>query len=96
MKKQMLALVCGSLLLTSACYTIQHTVGTGGRGGSESEKRQWYALFGLIPLGEVDSKSLAGDAANYTVTTQWGIVDILLNLITGIVTITSQTVTVER
>ena len=96
MKKLMLALVCGSMLLTPACYTIHHTVGKGAQGGAESEKRQWYILFGLVPMGEINSKTLAHDATDYTVTTQWSIVDILLNIFTGFVTITSRTITVER
>ena len=96
MKKLMLALVCGSVLLAPACYTIHHTVGKGAQSHTESEKRQWYILFGLVPMGEVDSKTLAGDATDYTVTTQWSFVDVLLNLFTGLVTISSRTITVER
>ena len=96
MKKLMLALVCGSVLLTPACYTLHHTVGKGAQGHSETEKREWFILFGLIPLHEVDSKTLAGDATDYRVTTQWSFVDILLNIITGFVTISSRTITVER
>jgi hypothetical protein len=96
MKKLWLALVCGSVLMTPACYTIHHTVGAGAKGDVETEKRQWYVLYGLVPLGEIDSKSLAGDATDYSVKTQASVIDILLNIVTGLVTITSRTITVTR
>ncbi len=96
MKKAFLALFCASLFLAPACYTLNHTVGAGAKGGLEKSERQWYALFGLVPLGKLDSKTLAGDAKDYSVQTQWTPIDILINLVTGLVTITSRTVTVTQ
>jgi hypothetical protein len=88
------ALALGAAL--SGCYTLDHRVGTGAQGGSESEERQWYILFGLIPLNEVDSHEMAAGAANYDVNSQISALDVILNLFTGWVTIYSQTVTVTK
>ena len=98
MTKRLSTLLC-ALALTSAltgCYTMNHRVGNGAQGSSETEKRQWFALWGLVPLGEVDSQKLANGAAHYDVETQMSAIDFLLNLVTGFVTITSRTITVTR
>jgi hypothetical protein len=80
----------------SSCYTLTHTVGSGGGTGQVVEKRAWYILYGLVPLNTVESKEMAGDASNYTVTTGHTVVDVLLNIVTGIVTVGSQTVKVQK
>jgi hypothetical protein len=87
-----LALAWGSL----GCYTMKHTVGTGPQTGVKSSDRQWFILFGLVPLGRTDSKDVAGGSENYRVTTKFGVVDILLNIFTGLLTIESRTIIVER
>jgi len=95
MKKLSLALAL-VVILFSSCYTLTHTVGSGGSGGEKIEKRAWYILWGLVPLNTVESKALAGNASNYTVTSSHTVVDVLLNIVTGLVTIGSQTVTVQK
>jgi hypothetical protein len=95
MKKISLALAL-VVVLFSSCYTLTHTVGSGGSGGEKVEKRAWYVLWGLVPLNTVESKALAGNATNYTVTTSHTVVDVLLNIVTGLVTIGSQTVSVQK
>jgi hypothetical protein len=84
------------LVMFSSCYTLTHTVGSGGSGGEKIEKRAWYILYGLVPLNTVESKALAGNASNYTVTTSHTVIDVLLNIVTGFVTIGSQTVTIQK
>ncbi len=98
MKKRIAALVAILALTTAStgCYTLTHTVGRGAQGDVETSKRQWYAVFGLIPLGEIDSEDLVGGSEDYTVVTQQKFTDILLNLLTIWVTITSRTVTVTE
>ncbi len=71
-------------------------MGKGAQGDSEKEKRQWYAIWGLVPLGEIDSQDLAGDAQDYSVRTQASVLDIIINIFTGFVTITSRTITVTK
>jgi len=83
-------------LSLSSCYTLNHTVGKGAQGGSEQEHRVWFALWGLIPLGDYDSQELAGGASNYSIETQWTPIDILFNLVTAWVTVYSRTVKVTQ
>jgi hypothetical protein len=83
-------------LAISGCFTLTHEVGRGAQGGSETSKRQWYALWGLVPLGETDSQDMANGATDYTVKSEQNITDIILNIFTGIVTINSMTVTVTK
>ena len=93
-----LTALCAALTLGSTgCFTIEHQVGTGaGSGATSTEARQWYILWGLIPLNNVSSKSMAGSVQDYTVKTERNVVDILINLFTGMVTVYSQSVTVTR
>jgi hypothetical protein len=91
-----LALVGALTLPMTSCFTMTHKVGDGGAGQSEVAERQWYILFGLVELNHVRSKELAGDAASYTVTTEWTALDVIINLFTGFVTITSREVSVSK
>lgn len=96
MRKSFLVLLTALLLTTSGCYSLHHTVGTGAQGSQEVSKRQWYVLWGLVPLGEIDSQDLAGTAQNYSVHTQQTFIDVIINIFTGFVTIFSRTVTVTK
>jgi hypothetical protein len=84
------------VVMLSGCAAHIHKIGKGAQGNDMVEKRQWYALFGLIPLNEVDSAEMAGGAKDYTITTQQNEIDILLNIFTSYITVNSRTVTVEK
>lgn len=84
------------VLMMSSCYSISHTVGTGSSTGETINKRQWYILYGAIPLTKVDTKALAGGAANYTITTKHSFVDYIIGAVTGFVTIKPMTVQVKK
>lgn len=72
--------------LLSGCNATMHTVGTGGSGDCKSpssydaKKKQWYLLYGLVPLNHVDSKVLAGGAQNYTIRTTTSFGDYLISI----------------
>jgi len=83
-------------LSASSCFTLDHTVGKGAQGSEKHEKRVWYALWGLIPITDFDSKDLAGDAQNYSIKSQITFLDYVINLFTGWVTINSQSVVVTK
>ena len=83
-------------LLLSSCMTLTHVVGTGGSSGDSVEQKQWYALWGLVPINEVNSKEMAGGAANYTITSQQKFVDVIISAFTGIVTVTVQNVSIQK
>jgi len=85
-----------SLFLLNGCYTMTHVVGQGGQSNTTEMARQWYILWGLVPLNDVSSKSMAGGTANYTVKTEITPLDFLINIFTGFVTIYSMSVEVKK
>lgn len=89
-------LMLGVMFLFAACSTHVHTVGSGAQGNTKMEERQWFVLWGLVPINEVDSKEMAGDAQNYTITTEQAPLDVIINIFTTYVTVVSRTVTVEK
>lgn len=101
MKKALcLVLCCGFLSISlSGCFTLNHTVGNGGSGQEVASNREWYILWGLIPLNKVDGEKMALEnnlTNNYTVTSQMSFVDCLLNIVTGWVSVYGQTVKVTK
>jgi PBP1b-binding outer membrane lipoprotein LpoB len=95
-KVKSLLLALTIALFLSSCYTMVHTMGTGASGSEMVKERQWYALWGLVPITNVDSKAMAGGAENYTVKTQRSFVDQIIGMFTGIVTIYPMSVTVTK
>ncbi|HOL48189.1 MAG TPA: hypothetical protein PK189_08405 [bacterium] len=96
MKKITVYVCLFSLLFVMACSTHIHKIGAGAKGGESIEKRQWYALWGLVPINNVDSSEMAGGAANYEIKTEQSPLNIIINFFTGIVTVYSRTVTVTK
>jgi hypothetical protein len=78
------------------CYTMVHQVGKGAQGSTTATKTQWYILWGLVPLNEVNSQALASGATDYTIQTQLSPMDFVMNIFTGMVTVYSRTVTVTK
>ncbi|HVZ81558.1 MAG TPA: hypothetical protein VHE12_12285 [bacterium] len=101
MKKTFRMLACLAFLSISldGCMTLEHTVGNGGSGSQVTANRQWYILWGLVPLNQVDGEKMAlekGLTNNYTVKSQMSFIDVLLNIITGTVSVYGQTVSVSK
>ena len=94
-KKSFLAIILLVFLLSS-CMTLTHVVGNGGSSGVATEQKQWYALWGLVPINQVDSKAMAGGATNYTIKSQVKFLDYVISAFTSIVTINLQTVSVMK
>jgi hypothetical protein len=80
----------------SSCYQLEHVVGDGAQGSQTVSKKQWYALWGLVPINNVDSKQMAGDAEDYTITSKHKFVDLVISAVTSYVTIVVQSVDVEK
>jgi len=88
-----IALLVACLSLSS-CYTYTSVVGKGSQGNQSLTHQNHYLIDGLVTLKTSDSKAMAGDAKDYSVTTQHTFVDGLLAIITfGIYTPTTTTVT---
>ena len=97
-KKAVLLMLVAVLLVGSVgCLAHVHTVGTGQQGAAPPIRaRQWYALWGLIPIGQIDAKTLAGTATDYTIRTWVSPLDFIINIFTSYVTIYSRSVEVYR
>jgi len=98
MKKAVVMIMIVSSLFLIGCSTHFHTVGTGPQTGVSNTARQFYLLYGLIPLNSVDTGAMAEGAANYEIQTQVGPMDLVINVasavaIAGIVSSRSVTVT---
>ncbi|MBI2618941.1 MAG: hypothetical protein HYW57_02565 [Ignavibacteriales bacterium] len=98
MKKTLavILLLAVSLFLLNGCYTMTHVVGQGAQSNLTETARQWYVLWGLVPLNDVSSKSMAGGATSYTVKTEITPLDFLINIFTGFVTVYSMSVEVKK
>lgn len=91
----LLLIACLSLSVVG-CYTFEHQVGKGAQTGMKLEKKQWFILWGLIPLSPVDSQAMAKGATDYTVKTEMSPVDVVISIVTSMVTVYPQTVTVTK
>lgn len=80
----------------SSCMGLTHVVGTGASSGAITEKKQWYALWGLVPINEVDSKAMSGGAPNYTIKSKVKFVDYVISAFTSVVSVNVQTVSVLK
>ena len=82
MKKKLIAL-CVLAVFLAGCAAHTHVIGSGGSGGASVTKKQFYVLS-IWPLNDVDTKSMAGDAENYTIETKMTFVDALITVLTPI------------
>jgi len=96
MKKVVALILIIGLIMMLGCAAHVHKVGVGAKKGITVQKRQWYALWGLAPLNEIDTRTMAGDAKDYEIKTEASAVDIIINIFTSYITITSRTVTVTK
>ena len=87
------------VLLFSACATHTHTIGDGPQTGLTETARQYYVLFGLVPLNKVDTNAMIDGASDYRLETGMQGIDILIQAAAGLIiptTISSRTVKVTK
>ncbi len=84
------------LISLMGCQAHIHQVGNGAQTGMMEQQRQWYVLFGLVPINNVDTNIMAADAQDYTIKTEQTFLDVVINIFTSMVTVYSRTVTVEK
>ena len=96
MKRIIASVLLISMLLMVGCAAHVHQIGKGGTGSDYEEMRQWYILFGLVPINDVDTNDMADGATDYTITTEYNPVDFVVSFFLGFVSISSRTVTVEK
>ena len=88
------------------CATHVHNIGAGPQIGHKVTARQYYLLWGLVPLNSVDTIEMAGTdingnpIENYEIQTQEGPLDIVINTISFFlghqILLTTRTVTVTK
>ena len=109
MNNKLIAITLIISMLFISCATHLHTVGYGPQTGVKATARQYYLLWGLVPLNTVDTNEMAGTDINgnqiedYEIKTQTGPIDILLAFGLGVLTygigpaiIQSRTVTITK
>lgn len=83
-------------LFVFSCAAHIHTVGKGPQNDDRQQARQWYILWGLVKLNEVDTKAIAGDATDYEIKTEISPIDFLIGIPASWITVRSRTVTVTK
>lgn len=96
MRKVLILAVIAACMLLTACYTHTHIIGNGPQGNTVVTARQWYAVYGLAALNNVDTKTMAGEAKDYKIVTQQTFVDGIINAFTSSFTVSCRTVTVTK
>lgn len=94
-RKPLVLLFLALAVAGGGCAAHRHTVGLGATGTGEASVRQWYLLFGLAPVNEIDTQRLAPDLTSYTVETRQSFVDLLLLPLLLPFTVVTRTVTVQ-
>ena len=84
------------MLVAVGCSTHIHTVGDGPQSQQVQSARQWFILFGLVPLNTVDTATMVGDASDFEIKTQTAPIDILIGIPASYITVSSRTVTVTK
>lgn len=95
-KLTVLFLILFVMIFLVGCMAHEYSIGSGPQKGMKVEKRQWYVLWGLVPISNVDIKDMIGAEQNYKVRTAEEPLDVIINIVTGSVTVYSRTVTVTK
>ena len=82
------------MLFVIGCAAHTHKVGDGAQGNDTTSARQWYVLYGLVPINDVDSNAMAAGATDYEITTSHTPLDVVITAVLSSITIYSRTVTV--
>lgn len=78
-----------------SCSAHVHRVGNGPQGSRTEEARQWYVLWGLVPINDAQTANMVpADVNDYEIKTEQSFLDVIINIFTGSVTVYSRTVKV--
>ena len=95
-RKMLCVLLIVSVFFFMGCAAHVHKVGAGPQTYDVSRARQWYILYGVVPLNHVDTHAMAAGATNYRITTFHSPVDWMMSVVLSWATITARTVLVEK
>jgi hypothetical protein len=98
MSKKIISLIVIVVIvsLVIGCAAHIHKVGQGAHGAEKKEARQWYVLWGLVPINEIDTQQMADGATDYTIKSEQAALDVIINIFTANVSVVSRTVTVSK
>ena len=96
LRKLSTALLIVAMVFVVGCAAHTHKVGHGPAFNRTTVERQWYILYGLVPINDVDTQAMADGRRNYEITTQITLVDFFYRAIFSPATITCRTVRVTR
>ncbi|MDA3949867.1 MAG: hypothetical protein PF508_11685 [Spirochaeta sp.] len=83
-------------LFLAGCVTNEHIVGDGPQGSTTVEAQQWYVLWGLVPLNDVDTYAMADGSEDYLITTEQDVLDVVINIFTNVATVQTRSVNVTK
>ena len=95
-RKLSAVLLIVGILFVIGCAAHVHKVGDGPQGNDMTTARQWYVLWGIVPINDVDTNAIAEGAADYEITTSVTPLDFVINAILGQVSINCRTVSVQK
>ena len=96
MKKIVPIMLIMFAMVVVGCSAHVHAVGNGPQTGEVESARQWYILFGLVPLNTVDTGAMTNGSGDYEIKTVSGPIDIIIGMPATYITVRSRTVTVTR
>ena len=85
-----------AMLFVIGCAAHTHQVGEGAQGSDISNARQWYVLWGLVPINNVDTNAMAEGTTDYEITTSLTPLDVVISVVLSEVSIYCRTVTVQK
>ncbi len=85
-----------TVLLIVGCTAHIHKVGNGAQGNDITDARQWYVLWGLVPINNVDTNAIAEGVSDYEITTSVTVLDFIINVVVGSVTVNCRSVSVRK
>ena len=85
-----------AMLFIIGCAAHVHKVGKGAQGNDITVARQWYILWGIVPINEVDTNAMAEGSTDYKITTLVTPLDLAISFVLSFVTIACRTVTVQK
>lgn len=85
-----------AMLFVIGCAAHVHKVGKGAQTNDITIARQWYVLWGVVPINEVDTNAMAEGATDYEIMTLVTPLDFVISAVLSFATIDCRTVTVQK
>ncbi|MFH1421915.1 MAG: hypothetical protein ABIH42_04285 [Planctomycetota bacterium] len=96
LKFKIISLLIVIVILISGCMAMNHKIGKGQQNNETLSARQWYALWGFVKVGEVNTSEMAGGVTNYEIKTYISTFDFFVNILTGYLSFYSRTIEVTK